>query len=294
MHKLVNNNAYRNAFAIGIGLNIAFVAVEVVFGLKAGSTSLLADAGHNLSDVVSLAFAWVASWLASLKPGGRYTFGFRKTTILVSILNALLLFGAVIAIGWEAIGRLKEPVEVSGGTVMLVAGIGIVINSITALLFMKSQHSDLNIRGAFLHMLADAAVSAGVVVSGLLIVLTGKEWIDPVISFGIIIVIILGTWRLFIKSVDLALDAVPGHINLDSVRDYILGLQGVMEVHDLHIWAMSTTQVALTVHLVMPGEQGDDFISELQEGLKDKFGINHTTIQVEKEKIEGEYSDECC
>ncbi len=288
-----SRKGYGKAFAIGIGLNLVFVAIEIFYGLAANSSALLADAGHNASDVLSLVFAWAAIWLASVKPKGKYTYGLRKTTILVSILNALLLFGAVIAIGWDALGKFRNPEPVAGTQVMIVAGIGVVINTITALLFMKGQKDDLNIRGAFLHMAADAGVSVGVVVAGLLIHLTGVLWIDPVMSFVIIIVILWGTWRLFIDSIDLALDAVPKHIKLEEVRKFLLSLEGVEEIHDLHVWAMSTTQVALTVHLVMPEGQGNDFIAELQEKLNHEFGIGHTTVQIESERFEEDGQNDC-
>lgn len=292
-HEHTTQKSYGKAFAIGIGLNIAFVAVEIFYGMLANSSALLADAGHNASDVLSLVFAWAAIWLASIKPKGKYTYGLRKTTILVSILNALLLFGAVIAIGWDAIGKFKNPEPVAGTQVMIVAGIGVVINTITALLFMKGQKDDLNIKGAFLHMAADAGVSVGVVVAGLLIMLTGIQWIDPVMSFIIILVILWGTWRLFTDSIDLALDAVPKQIKLDKVRNFLLSQNGVDDIHDLHVWAMSTTQVALTAHLIMPNGFNDKFISKLQEALKNEFGIGHTTFQIEIERIEKEYKTDC-
>ncbi|GAB6145473.1 cation diffusion facilitator family transporter [Desulfocicer niacini] len=285
-HEYTIQNGHGKAFAIGIGLNIVFVAVEIFYGLIANSSALLADAGHNTSDVLSLVFAWAAIWLASITPKGKYTYGLRKTTILVSILNALLLFGAVIAIGWDAVGRFKNPEPVAGTLVMIVAGIGVVINTITALLFMKGQKDDLNIKGAFLHMAADAGVSMGVVVAGLLIHLTGIQWIDPIMSFIIIVVIFWGTWRLFIDSIDLALDAVPKHIKLEEVHTFLSSQNGVENIHDLHVWAMSTTQVSLTAHLIMPNGFNDEFISQLQEKLKVEFGIGHTTFQVENEKIE--------
>ncbi len=286
MHQHGEATTHRKAFAIGIGLNVAFVVIEVIYGFVANSSALLADAGHNTSDVLSLAFAWTATWLATLKPRGKYTYGLRKTTILVSILNALLLFGAVVVIAWDAIGKLENPKPVGGKQVMIVAGIGVVINTVTALLFMKGKKKDLNIKGAFLHMAADAGVSLGVVVAGLLISVTGKQWIDPVTSFLIIAVILWGTWQLFTDSIDLALDAVPEHIDLEKVRDFLLSKNGVSDIHDLHIWAMSTTQVALTAHLIMPEGQDDEFIGELQQELDHRFGINHTTFQVENEMIE--------
>lgn len=285
-HENTNQNSHGKAFAIGITLNIAFVAVEVFYGLLANSSALLADAGHNASDVLSLVFAWAAIWLASVKPKGKYTYGLRKTTILVSILNALLLFVAVVAIAWDAIGQLNNPEPVAGIQVMIVAGIGVVINTATALLFMKGQKDDLNIKGAFLHMAADAAVSAGVLIAGLLIHLTGVSWIDPVMSFVIVAVILWGTWRLFVDSIDLALDAVPKHIELEKVHDFLTAQEGVEDVHDLHVWAMSTTQVALTAHLIMPSGYNDNFIVNLQDKLRHKFKIEHTTFQIESERIE--------
>lgn len=281
------------AFAIGIGLNIIFVVVEITFGFLANSSALLADAGHNASDVLGLAFAWAAAWLATIRPYGKYTYGLRKTTILVSILNAILLFGAVAAIAWDAIGKLQNPQPAEGKQIMIVAAIGVVINTFTALLFVKGQKHDLNIRGAFLHMIADAAVSLGVVVSGLLILLTGKYWIDPVTSFVIIIVILWGTWHLFSESVNLALDAVPKHINIEEVRKFLESQPGVESLHDLHIWAISTTQVALTTHLVIPDGSDDNFITFLREELKQRFKINHTTFQIENEDLQ-QSSDECC
>jgi cobalt-zinc-cadmium efflux system protein len=292
-HEHSISKGYSKAFAIGIGLNMVFVAVEIFYGLIANSSALLADAGHNASDVLSLVFAWTAIWLASMKPKGKYTYGLRKTTILVSILNALLLFGAVIAIGWDAIGKFKNPEPVVGTQVMIVAGIGVIINTFTALLFMKGKKDDLNIKGAFLHMAADAGVSLGVVLAGLMISLTGVQWIDPVMSFVIILVILWGTWRLFTDSIDLAIDAVPKHIKLEKVRKFLLSQDGVNNIHDLHIWAMSTTQIALTAHLIMPEGTNDGFISQLQEKLEKNFGIGHTTFQIENERIINECNTEC-
>ena len=284
---------YSRAFAIGIGLNILFVGVEVVFGLMANSSALLADAGHNASDVLSLVFAWTAAWLATIKPKGKYTYGLRRTTILVSILNALLLFGAVIFIGWDAVGKLRNPEPVASTCIIIVAGIGVVINALTSLLFFKGQRHDLNIKGAFLHLAADAGVSFGVVIAGLLIKFTGKQWIDPLISFFIIIVIFWGTWRLFIDSLNLALDAVPRHIDASKVRQFLLSKKGVKDIHDLHIWALSTTQVALTVHLIMPQGYKDEFLVELEKELDQKFGINHTTFQIENTEENGDCSTNC-
>lgn len=284
---------YGRLFSIGIGLNIVFVVVEVIFGLLANSSALLADAGHNLSDVLGLAFAWAAAWLATIKPKGKYTYGLRKTTILVSMLNALLLFGAMAIIGWDAINKLKNPQPVGGTQVMIVAAIGVIINTATALLFMKGQKNDLNIKGAFLHMAADAAVSLGVVVAGLLINLTGYLWIDPITSFAIIAVILWGTWGLFTDSVDLALDAVPKHIDVEKVRAFLQSREGVDDIHDLHIWAMSTTRVALTAHLVMPEGHTDSFIAELQHDIAHEFGISHTTFQIETQDMEHDCNTDC-
>lgn len=292
-HSYGANKSYGKAFALGIGLNLIFIVVEVIYGLIANSSALLADAGHNASDVLGLVFAWTAIWLASIKPSGKYTYGLRKTTILVSILNALLLFGAVAVIAWDAIGKFKNPEPVAGSQVMMVAAIGVVINTLTALLFMKGQKDDLNIKGAFLHMAADAGVSLGVVVAGLLINLTGKQWIDPLTSFLIIAVILWGTWRLFTDSVDLALDAVPKHIKLEKVREFLLSQKGVENVHDLHIWAMSTTKVALTAHLIMPEGYDQSFIGNIQGELEREFGINHTTLQLENKSLEEKCEIDC-
>jgi len=292
-HGYEKSNSYSRAFAIGIGLNITYVAVEVFFGLKANSSALLADAGHNASDVLSLVFAWSAIWLAALKPKGKYTYGLRRTTILVSILNALLLFGAVVAIGWHAIGKFKNPEPVASSQIMMVAGIGVVINTLTSLLFIKGQKHDLNIRGAFLHMAADAGVSAGVVMGGLLISLTGLQWIDPAMSLVIIFIILWGTGNLFKDSLDLALDAVPKHIDLEEVRRFLLSKKGVEAVHDLHIWALSTTHVALTAHLIMPRGCKGEFIPDLQKELEQKFGIDHTTFQIEDRYMKGSCRTNC-
>lgn len=292
-HSHATNKSYGKAFALGIGLNVAFIAVEIIYGLIANSSALLADAGHNASDVLGLVFAWTAMWLASIKPRGKYTYRLRKTTILVSILNALLLFGAVAVIAWDALGKFKNPEPVAGSQVMIVAAIGVVINTLTALLFMKGQKDDLNIKGAFLHMAADAGVSLGVVVAGLLINLTGKQWIDPITSFLIIAVIVWGTWRLFTDSVDLALGAVPKHINLEKVREFLLAQKGVKNIHDLHIWAMSTTKVALTAHLIIPEGINDNYIGDLQHELEHEFGINHTTLQIENKSIEEDCGIDC-
>lgn len=284
---------YNRAFAIGITVNVVYIVVEVIYGLIANSSALLADAGHNTSDVLGLFFAWFAIRLALKQPQGKYTYGYKKSTILISVFNALLLFAAIIAISWDAIGKFSEPQVVAGTQVMLVAGIGVLINTLTALLFMKGQKHDLNIRGAFLHMAADAAVSLGVVLAGLMINITGAQWIDPLMSFIIILVILWGTWHLFIDSVDLALDAVPKHIDIEKVRLFLLEHKGVENIHDLHIWAMSTSQVALTVHLVMPQGFDDSFIAQLQEELHLDFDIEHTTFQIENKRIDHTGQTDC-
>ncbi len=275
--------SHGRAFAIGIGLNIVFVGVEVFYGLAANSSALLADAGHNASDVLGLFLAWGAFRLARLKPRGKYTYGLQRTTILSSILNAMLLFLAVFFIGKDAFEKLQDPQPVAGTSVMIVAGIGVVINTITALLFIKGQKSDLNIKGAFLHMAADAVVSLGVVIAGLMINLTGAQWIDPMVSFIIIAVVVWGAWGLFVDSVDLALDAVPKDIDIDKVRQALINYPGVEDAHDLHVWALSTNKTAISVHLVVPGGGGDQFLAGVQNMLDKKFNISHATIQVERE-----------
>lgn len=281
-HNHSHTNNYNKAFAVGIGLNIAFVAVEIFYGLIANSSALLADAGHNASDVLSLIFAWFAIWLSTKKPKGRYTYGFKKTTILISVLNAFLLFGAVIAIGWDAIDKFQNPQPVAGTQVMIVASIGVIINTITALMFLKGQKDDLNIKGAFLHMAADAGVSLGVVISGLLIFKTGLQWIDPAMSLIIIIVILWGTWKLFIESIRLALDAVPSSLDIDKVKLSILNHTGVDDVHDLHVWAISTNENALSVHIITKVENSD-LLKSIQERLSHDFSIKHATIQIERD-----------
>lgn len=284
IHNHDTQTTHGKSFALAIGLNIAFVIVEIVYGLIANSSALLADAGHNAGDVLGLVFAWAAAWMATIKPKGKYTYGLRKTTILASILNALLLFVAVGIIAWNAIEKLKNPEPVLGTQIIIVAAIGTIINTFTALLFLKGHKNDLNIKGAFLHMAADAVVSLGVVVTGLLITITGKLWIDPVTSFVIIFVIFWGTWKLFTASIDLALDAVPKHINYEKVQAFLQNKKGVNSIHDLHIWALSTSQVSLSVHLYMPHETDNNFLAELQKELDHEFGIKHSTIQIENNK----------
>ena len=279
---------YGKAFGIGILLNTIYIVVEVVYGFLSNSSALLADAGHNTSDVLSLILAWAATWAASKQSTNRYTYGYKKTTIMASLINGLLIFAAGGIIIYDAIQKLQNPVEVPGNVIMIVAGIGVVINTFTALLFMKGQ-KDLNVKGAFLHMAADAAVSLGVVIGGLLIKTTGLMWIDPVLSFIIVVVIVFSAWGLLRDSVKLALDAVPGDIDIDKVEKYLLNINGVEGVHDLHIWAMSTKETALTAHLVVPKGQDDRFLYKIREELHDKFEINHTTLQVENDFGDEEY-----
>lgn len=273
---------YGKAFAIGVALNTGFVVIEALAGFLYGSMALVADAGHNLSDVLSLLIAWGASALAKRPPSARFTYGLKSSSILAAMANAALLLVALGAITVETLRRLFDPAPVEPGPIMIVAAIGIVINTITALMFMRGRKGDLNIRGAYLHMVADAAVSAGVVVAGLLIWLTGMAWIDPVTSLVIVAIIAVGTWGLLKDSVKMGLHAVPDGINENAVRDELAGMPGVASVHDLHIWPMSTTETALTAHLVMPaGHPGDAFLHEVAERLHDRFGIEHATIQLE-------------
>ena len=274
---------FNSAFIIGILLNVIYIIVEVVYGVIINSMALLADAGHNFSDVLGLLLAWGAAYLAKTATTEKRTYGLRKSTILAALFNAIILMIAVGAISIEAIRKLIYPEPVQGSTMMIVAGIGFVINAITALLFMKGREKDLNIKGAFLHMAADAGVSLGVVLAGLAIFYTNWLWIDPAISLVIVIVITIGTWSLLKDSFSLSMDAVPRGIDLKEVENYFLNLNGVTEVHDLHIWGMSTTESALTVHLVIPEEQKDDyFLKKICDELHSKFGIEHPTIQIEK------------
>jgi cobalt-zinc-cadmium efflux system protein len=275
-------SSYNRAFIISVALNTGFVIIEAVYGIFANSLALLADAGHNLSDVLGLLLAWGASILARRLPTPRRTYGLRRSSILAALLNAILLLITSGAIAWEAIRRFLEPSPVSGGTIICVAAIGIVINTVSALMFMSGRENDLNIRGAFLHLVADAVVSLGAVLAGIAIVTTGWLWFDPVISLIIVVVIVVGTWKLLQESINLVTDAVPAGIEPLAVRTYLTELPGVTGVHDLHIWGMSTTETALTVHLVIPGGfPGDAFLARVVEELHDNFSIEHPTIQVE-------------
>lgn len=275
---------FGRAFAVGIGLNAGFVVIEAAAGWITGSMALIADAGHNLSDVLALIIAWLASVLAKKPASARFTYGYKSSSILAAMANAALLLIALGAIAFETGRRFFDPQPVEPGPIMIVAGIGIVINTATALLFMRGRKHDLNIRGAYLHMAADAAVSAGVVIAGLLIWLTGALWIDPVTSMIIVAIIFVGTWRLLKDSVKMALLAVPDGIDECEVRTLLESLSGVSAVHDLHIWPMSTTETALTAHLVMPaGHPGDAFLHAVAHRLEHDHAIQHTTLQVEVE-----------
>ncbi|MCJ2127524.1 cation diffusion facilitator family transporter [Methylobacterium sp. E-045] len=274
--------SFGRAFAIGITLNIAFVAIEATYGVFANSVALLADAGHNLSDVLGLLVAWGASVLVKRAPTSRYTYGMKGSSILAALFNGVFLLVAAGAIAWEAVQRFGQPVPVAGTTVMVVATIGIVINGVTAWLFVAGAKGDINLKGAFLHMAADAAVSAGVVLAGLAILFTRWEWIDPVISLVIVAIIVWSTWGLLRDSIVMALAAVPPGIDPVAVDGHLRGMPGVVGLHDLHIWPMSTTETALTAHLVIPeGHPGDDFLMRTADEMKRKFGIGHTTLQVE-------------
>jgi cobalt-zinc-cadmium efflux system protein len=273
---------FGRAFAIGVTLNTAYVVAQVVFGLLANSVALLADAAHNLGDVLSLLLAWGASVLVKRQPSGRFTYGLRKTSVLAALANAVLLVFVTGAIASEAVHRFLHPSAVGGWTVVWVAALGILVNGGTAMLFFRGRNSDLNVRGAFMHMAADAVVSLGVVFAGIGILLTSWTWLDPAVSLAISIVILWGTWDLLRDSVKMSLDAVPEGIHLHEVRNYLDGLEGVTEIHDLHIWPMSTTETALTVHLLMPrGHPGDAYITSICEELRSRFRINHTTVQIE-------------
>jgi cobalt-zinc-cadmium efflux system protein len=281
--------AYDRAFAVGVGLNIIFVVTEAVFGVIAGSTALLADAAHNFSDVLGLLLAWGATYLARRPRSARRTYGWRSSSILAALLNAIILLVVTGGIAWEAVQRFRTPAHVGGGIVAWVALVGVGINTATALLFLRGRKNDLNIRGAFLHMAADAAVSAGVVVAGVAILTTGWLWIDPVVTLLIAAVILGSSWGLLRESVNLTLHAVPEGVDPVAVEAYLTGLPGVTAVHDVHIWAMSTTETALTAHLVKQDAQDDDaIIAEATRVLHVRFGIEHTTLQWERGP------DACC
>jgi len=271
------------AYLVGFALNLIFVVIEATMGVVSNSLALLADAGHNLSDLLGLAVAWAALLLSRRRPSIRFTYGLRGSSIWAALFNSLVLLVACGGIAWEALQRLQHPSPVPAMTLIAVATIGVVINTATALMFMRGREKDLNRRGVFLHMAADAAISLGVVIAGGLIMLTGWLWLDAAISLVIVAVIVAGTWGLLKDAVNMALHAVPAGINPTDVRTYLFSLPGVQDVHDLHIWAMSTTETALTAHLAIPGERPNDaFYAEVCNTLEQRFGIHHSTIQVER------------
>lgn len=270
------------AFLIGISLNLAFVVVEAVFGVVSRSMALLADAGHNLSDVLGLALSWASMFLARRKPSARRTYGMRGTTILASLGNALVLLFVTGGIAWESVRRFASPVPVGGKTMFVVALVGFAINMSSAVLFLREKDRDINVRSAFVHLASDAALALGVAISGAIMLATGWWWLDPVGSIALSIVILGGTWSLLKSALHLAMQGVPEHVDIDGVRSYLTALPGVCEVHDLHIWAMSTTEVALTAHLVLPYEDcGPTFMRDVAKHLHDAFAIEHATIQLE-------------
>lgn len=282
-HHLPDPHDNARVFFVAVALNSAFVAVETAYGLIANSTALLADAGHNLSDVLGLCLAWGAAILARKAPSGRYTYGLRSTSILAALANAMFLVAACGAIAWEAAGRMAHPPPVAGWTVTWVAAFGLVVNGVSAWMFTRGSKVDLNMRGAYLHMVADAAVSLAVVIAGVAMIATRWYWLDPLLSLVVVAVILAGTWSLLRESVQLALNAVPAHIDVRAVEAYLRQCPGVAEVHDLHIWGMSTTESALTAHLVMPqGYPGDAFVDEIMHTLKARFLVQHSTLQVEQ------------
>ncbi|MEH6757534.1 MAG: cation diffusion facilitator family transporter [Parasphingorhabdus sp.] len=278
---------FSRAFAFGIMLNIIYIVVEVAYGLASGSMALLADAGHNLSDVLGLAVAWAGAALSKRPPSKQFTYGLGGSSILAALLNALFLLVACGAIAWEAIGRFNAPNEVASTTVIVVASLGIAINFGTAMLFMRGQKEDINIRGAFLHMMADAAVSAGVVIGAIAIYYTDYNWIDPLSSLLIVALIFWSTWSLLLEAVRMSLAGVPRDINVEEVLEALSDMPGVETVHDLHIWPMSTSETAMTAHLVIPGgHPGKGFLADVQASMKKRFAIQHITIQIELEDEE--------
>ena len=270
------------AFAIGIALNSAFVIAEVLIGLRSNSMALVADGVHNFADVISLALAAAGYWFQSRKPSGRFTYGYGAVSIQSAVLNAFLLVGGVTLILWESITRLRNPEAVSGGVLMIVGGVGILVNGATALLFMKGSEGDVNIRGAFVHMAADAAVSLGVVAAGGIVLLTGWELIDPLVGIAISIMILISSWELLTESLNLALNAAPKRVDLAALKAWILEQPGVRGIHDLHVWPLSTSKTALSAHVQIAAiEDTDSFLHEFSHGLDEKFGIEHATIQTE-------------
>lgn len=284
--ELYNRESVHRALIIGITLNIGFVIVETAAGLWQDSLALLADAGHNLSDVASLALALLAFKLAQAKPNKYFTYGYRKTTILIALLNAVILLFAIGIIGYEAVKRMSHPEPMEGEIIAVTAGIGILINGFTAYLFLKDKDKDLNIKGAYLHMAADALVSLGVVISGIIIMKTGWNWLDPVISIVIMVVILFSTWGLLRESLRLSLDAVPKDINLEEVKRTALKINGIIDIHHIHVWAMSTTQNALTAHLVVSSKMNVSEAETIKNGLRKELAgmrIDHCTLELESQ-----------
>jgi len=280
-HSHAHSN-YGRAFAIGIALNLLYVGGEAVAGIASGSLALLADSGHNLGDVLGLSLSWGAAVLSRRQPSGRFTYGLRSSSILAALANAIILLVVTGGIAWEAVWRITHPVPVASGIVIWVAAAGIVVNGATALLFASGRLHDLNIKSAFLHMAADTFVTAGVVAAGVVIWLTSWYWLDPAVSLIVSAVIVLGTWGLVRNAINLALDAVPEGVDATAVRAHLLAMPGVTALHDLHIWGMSTTETALTCHLVLPGgHPGDAVLNGVAQQLHHLFGIQHTTIQIE-------------
>ena len=283
VHNLADQNSYNNKFKIGILLNILFVIAELVFGILSDSLALIADAGHNFSDVIGLLIAWGANYLVQKKPTSQFTYGFKKSTVLAAQLNSLILMVAIGIIIWEAVERLSSPEAVKGETLIIVAGIGVIINGITTYLFHKGKDTDLNIKGAYLHMFADTVISLGVVISGIMIMMTGMFWIDPLISILIAVVIFWGTYKLLLESTKLSLDAVPDSLDIEEIGKYLRSFDKVKDLHDLHVWALSTTESALTVHLIVDSDyQSKEYLNIIQNGIREKYGISHTTIQIEE------------
>lgn len=292
-HSHAHNHApstFNLAFALSVSLNLAFTLTEAIYAISANSMSLLADAGHNLGDVLGLVFAWIASWLLTKGSTERFSYGFKRTSILAAIVNSLILVATSAIIAYESVRKLIYPVHVHEMTVIIIALIGIIINGGTALLFMRGRKGDLNIRGAFLHLAYDALISLGVVITGIIILFSGFVTLDPIVGLGIVVVILAGTWGLLRDSVNLILDAVPHSVNVKKVENYLKGIDIVEKVHDLHIWGLSTNEIALTVHLVIPEKEFTDTdLIQINNDLKEKFNIQHVTIQIEK----GTH-DECC
>jgi cobalt-zinc-cadmium efflux system protein len=273
---------YGRAFAVGIALNLAYVVGEAVAGILSGSLALLADAGHNLGDVLGLSLAWGAALLSRRQPSGRFTYGLRSSSILAALANAIILLVVTGGIAWEAIGRIAHPVPVASGIVIGVAAAGILVNGVTALLFASRHPRDLNVKSMFVHMAADTLVTGGVVIAGIAIWLTGQLWIDPAVSLVVSAVIVIGTWGVMKSAMGLALNAVPEGVDIAAVRDHLLAVPGVSALHDLHIWGMSTTETALTCHLLLPGgHPGDAVLNTVARQLDQRFGIHHVTLQIE-------------